>query len=71
MLSCPFATAGSHAYIHTVLIVVVGQYTFESRIRKVALELPNIIEGLVGVQLCTPFLLQICVTDGIASTTSS
>ena len=57
-LSGPFATAGSHAYTHTVLVVVVGPYTFESRIHKVAVELPNIIEGLVGVQLRTPFLLQ-------------
>ena len=42
--------------------------TFESRIHKVAVELPNIIEGLVGVQLCTLFL-QICQIDGIANTT--
>ena len=41
---------------------------FESMIRKVALELLNIIEGLVGVQLCLLFLLQICLTD---CTTSS
>ena len=52
VLSGPFATAGSHAYTHTVLVVVVGPYTFESRIHKVAEELPNIIEGLAGVQLC-------------------
>ena len=58
-------------YTHTVLVVVVGPYTFESRIHKVAVELPNIIEGLVGVQLCTPFLLQICLTDGTANTTFS
>ena len=29
----------------------------------------NIIEGLVGVQLCTLFVLQICLTDGTANTT--
>ena len=44
--------------IHTVLVVVVRPYTFESRFHKVTVELPNIIEGLV-VQLCTSFLLQI------------
>ena len=44
-------------------------YTFESRIHKVAVELPNIVEGLVGVQLCTLYLLQICQIDGIANTT--
>ena len=49
---------------HTVLVVIVGPHTFESRIHKVAVELPNIIQGLVGVQLCTLFLLQICLTDG-------
>jgi len=38
-------------YTHTALVVIVGLYTFESRIHKVAVELPNIIEGLVGVQL--------------------
>jgi len=53
-------------YIRTVLVVIVGPYTFESRIHKVAVELPNIVEGLVGVQLCTLYLLQI---DGIANTT--
>ena len=60
-------------YTHTVLIVIVGPYTFESRIHidKVAVELPNIIEGLLGVQLCTPFLLQICLTDGSANATSA
>jgi len=36
-----------------------GSYTFESRIHKVAVEFPNIFEGLVGVQLCVLFLLQI------------
>jgi len=37
---------------HTVLVVIIGPYTFESRIHKVAVELPDIIdEGLVGVQL--------------------
>jgi len=71
VLSGPFATTGSHAYTHTVLVVVIGPYTFESRIHKVTVELPNIIEGLVGVQLCTPFLLQICLTDGTANTTFS
>ena len=55
VLSGPFATAESpsYTYMHTVLVVIVGPYTFESRIHKVAVELPNIIEGLVGVQLCT------------------
>jgi len=67
-LSGPFATAGIPSYI---LIVIVGPYTFESRIHKVAVELPNIIEGLVGVQPCTLFLLQICLTDGSANTTSA
>ena len=61
----------SRYYIHTVLVVVIGLYTFESRIHKVALELPNIIEGFVGVQLCTQFVLQICLTDGTANTTFS
>jgi len=45
-------------------------YTLESMIHKVTVEL-NIIEGLVGVQLCTLFLLQICLTDGTGSTTFS
>jgi len=58
-------------YTHTVLLVVVGPYTFKSRIHKVAVELPNIIEGLVGIQLCTLFVLQICLTDGTANTTFS
>ena len=49
VLSGPFATAGSHAYTHAILVVIVGSYTFQSRIHKVAIELPNIIEGLVGV----------------------
>jgi len=52
----------SFLYAHTVLVVIVGPYTFESR-QKVAVELPNIIEGLVGVQLYVLFL-QICLTDG-------
>jgi len=52
---------------HTVLVVVVGPYTFESRIHKVTIELPNIIQGLVGIQLCTLFLLQMCLTDGTAN----
>ena len=30
VLSGPFATAGSQAYTHTVLVAVVGMYTFES-----------------------------------------
>jgi len=51
VLSGPFVTAGSQAYISltpTVLVVIVGAvYFFESRIHKVAIELPNIIEGLV------------------------
>ena len=64
----PFATAGS-PYVRTVLVVIVGPYTFESRIHKVAVELPNIVEGLVGAQLCILYLLQICQIDGIANTT--
>ena len=44
-----------------MLVVVVGPYTFESKIHKVAVELP-IIEGLVGVRLCMLFVLQICLT---------
>ena len=55
-------------YTHTVLVVVVGLYTFESRIHKVAIEFPNIIEGLVAVQLCMLFVLQICLTDGTVNT---
>ena len=61
----------SSLYTHTVLVVVVGLYTSESRIHKLTVELPNIIEGLVGVQLCTLFLLQISLTDGTANTTFS
>ena len=53
----------SFLYAHTVLVVIIGSYTFESR-QKVAVELPNIIEGLVEVQLGVLFLLQICLTDG-------
>ena len=45
VLSGPFATAGSH----TVLVVVVRPYTFESRIHKVTVELLNIVEGLVAL----------------------
>ena len=71
---CAFRTFcnrwNSFLYTHTVLIVIVGPYTFESRIHKVV-ELPNNIEGLVGVQLCTLFLLQICLTDGSVNTTSA
>ena len=52
----------SFLHSHTVLVVVVGLHTFESRIHKVAIELPT-IEGLVGVQLCALFLLQICLTE--------
>jgi len=43
----------SGLYTHTVLVVVIGPYTF--KIQKVAVELSNIIEGLAGVQLCTLF----------------
>jgi len=68
VLSGPFATAGIPSYVH---IVIVGPYTFESRIHKVTVEFPNIIEGLVGVQLCTLFLHQICPTDGSLNTTSA
>jgi len=42
---------------------------FESRIHKVALELLNTIEGLLGVQLSILFPLQICLTDGTANAT--
>ena len=49
----------SGLYTHTVLVVVIGPYTFESKIHKVAEERPNIVEGLVGVQLCALFVLQI------------
>jgi len=61
----------SFLYTHTVLVVIVGPYAFESRIHKVTVELLNIIDGLVRVQLCTLFLLQICLTDGTANTTSA
>jgi len=44
VLSGPFATAESQAYTHTVLVVIVGPYTLESRIHKVAVELSKIIE---------------------------
>ena len=67
VLSGPFATAEAGLYTHIVLVVVVRPYTSESRIQKVAVELPNIIEGLVGVQLCTLFGL----TDDTANTTFS
>ena len=60
-LSGTFTTAGIPSYM---LIVIVGPYTFENRIHKVAIELPNITEGLVGVQPFTLFLLQISLTDG-------
>jgi len=33
-------------YTHTVLVVIVGLYTFESRNYKFPVELPNITEGL-------------------------
>jgi len=70
VLSGPFAAAGSQAYeTYTVLVVVVGPYSFESRIHKVTVELPNIIKGLVGVQFCMLFMPQICLTDGTANTT--
>ena len=54
----------SFLYAHTVLVVIIEPYTFESRIHKVTVELPNIFEGLVGVQLCVLFLFQISLTDG-------
>jgi len=41
---------------------LVGPYTFEGWIQKVAVDFPNIIEGIVGSQLCMLFLLQICLT---------
>ena len=43
---------------HIVLIGIIESYTFESRIPKVTVELPNIIEWHVRVQLGTLFLLQ-------------
>jgi len=58
----------SGLYTHTVLVVAVGPYTFERRIHKVAVELSNTV---VGVQLCTLFLLQSCLTDGTVNKTSS
>ena len=71
---CAFRTFcnswNSFLYTHTVLIVIVGPYTFESRIHKVAVELPNVIEGLVGVQLRT-VSTQICLTDGPVNATSA
>ena len=48
-----------------------GHILLKARIHKVAVELPNIVEGLVGVQLCNLFLLQICLTDGSVNTTSA
>jgi len=74
VLSGLFATAGSPSYIHThtILVVIIGPYTFESRIHKVAAELSNIIEGLVGVQLCTLSTSKlICLTDGTVNITSA
>jgi len=66
VLSGPFATAGSSCYAHTVLVSWdYINYTLEHRI---AVKLPNTIEGLVAV-LCTLFLLQICRTDGTVNTT--
>ena len=59
----------SFLYSHTVLVVVIRPYTFESRIHKVAVELPNTIEGLLGVQLSILFPLQICLTGGTVNTT--
>ena len=59
----------SFLYTHTVPVVVVGSYTFESRIHKVTVQLPNVIEVLVGVQHCALFLLQICPTDGTVNIT--
>jgi len=46
VLSGPFATAESQAYVytHNVLVVIAGPYTLESRIHKVAVELSSIIE---------------------------
>jgi len=50
----------SFLYTHTVLVVVIGSYTFESRIHKGT-----------GVQLYALFLLQISLTDGTVNTTFS
>jgi len=50
-------------------MVVVG-HAFKSRIHKVAVKPPNIIEWVAGVELCTPFLLKVC-PDGTVNTTFS
>ena len=59
-----FCNSWKSLYTHTVLVVIVKPHSFESRIHKVTVELPSIIEELVEVQVCTLFLLQICLTDG-------
>jgi len=46
-------------------------YFLKAGYHKVTIELPNVVEGFVGVQLCTLFLLQICLTDGKANITFS
>jgi len=59
MLSGPFTTAGSQAYIHahTVLVVVVGPYTLlKAGFTKSPLNFQTLLKGL-GVQLCTLFVL--------------
>ena len=61
-----FPTAGSHSCTCTS-----SHYqatTFESRIHKVAIKPPYIIEWLAGVQFSVLFLLQIYVVQLLAST---
>ena len=60
----------SFLYIHTVLVVIAGPCFSESRLHEVAVEPSNIIERLVGVQICMLFLLEICL-DGTVNTTFS
>ena len=43
-------------YAHTVLVVIIGPYTFESRIHKVAVELPNMYEVIWKSQMYTSIL---------------
>jgi len=63
VFSGPFETAEVLLIYTYCTNIIAGAYTLESRIHKLAVELLNIIEELV-VQLCTLFLLQICLTDG-------
>ena len=54
-----FPTARSPSCTHTVQVIIVGMYAFESRIQKVIIEPPDIVEWLAGNQLSTIFVLQI------------